>query len=176
MTKTEKLAIDNDLEILKTHFNPEYIKIFVTPIKPGCIFCLKFKTVNVPTYVLTENNNTTPQYDTSIEFEMDILPNYPKTKPRVYYGNKKWLYHVNVFASDQHAQCTDKYDPKNSSMVELAEKTLRAIVFDKNRRFNSMASSIPENWQRSMEEKGKLPTMNPALLFMRNIKRTARSI
>lgn len=176
MTIKEKISIDNDLEVLKNHFNPAYVKIFVSPTKPGCIFCLKFKTVNVPTYVLTEKNPNTPQYDTSIEFEMDILPNYPKTKPRVYYGNKKWLHHINVYASDNHAQCTDTYDPDNSSLVELAEKTLRAIVFDKNRRFNSMASSIPEKWQRSMEEKGKLPTMNPALLFMRNIRRTPKPI
>ncbi len=176
MTRTEKLAIDNDLEVLKGHVNPSYVKLFIVPTKPGCILSLKIKTVNTPTYVSTESNPNAPQYDTSIEFYMDILPNYPKTKPKVYYGNKKWPHHVNVFTSDQHAQCTDRYDPENSSLVELVEKTLRAIVFDKNRRYNSMANSGPEKWQRSMEEKGKLPTMNPALLFMRNMRRTAKSI
>jgi len=174
MASKQDIALANDKKKLARHFNPQYVTIYECPTKPGCICSLKF-VLRVPTYVATKTRPF-PHLVQSITFYMDILPNYPKTKPRVYYGNDMWPYHVNVFFSNMHTQCTDRYDPENSNIIELAEKTARAIVFDTQvRRFNSMASSIPEKWQRRMEQEGKLPTMNPALLFMRNIKRTPHS-
>ncbi|MBR4073383.1 MAG: hypothetical protein IKK24_05495, partial [Clostridia bacterium] len=126
-------------------------------------------------YVATRHS-ITHNFVRKVIFYMDILPNYPKTKPRVYYGNEQWPYHVNVYFTDMHPQCTDQYDPENSNIIELAEKTARAVIFDPQvRRFNSMASSTPEKWQRRMEQKGELPTMNPALLFNRNVKRVPHS-
>lgn len=174
MATKEEIALNNDLRKLSKHFNPKYVTIYRCPTKSGCICSLKFN-LHVPTYVATKDCSS-PRMVQSIIFYMDVLPNYPKSKPRVYYGNDMWPYHVNVFFSDMHTQCTDRYDPENSNLIELAEKTARAIVFDTQvRRFNSMASSIPEEWQRRMERENKLPTMNPALLFARNIKRTPHS-
>ena len=166
---------NNDKKKLAKHFNPQYVRIFECPANPGCICTLKF-VLRVPTYVATKSCSS-PQFAQFIVFYIDILPNYPKSKPRVYYGDDVWLHHVNVFLSKNHPQCTDSYDPDNSSIIELAEKTARAIVFDTHvRRFNSMASSVPEQWQRRMENENKLPTMNPALLFMRNIHRTPQQV
>ena len=174
MATKEQIALNNDKKKLAKHFNPKYVSIFECPPKAGCICSLKF-VLKVPTYVVTKDCST-PRLVQSITFYMDILPNYPKTKPHVYYGDSMWLYHINVFFSDQHTQCTDRYDPENSNIIELAEKTARAIVFDTQvRRFKSMASSIPKNWQERMEQEKKLPTMNPALLFMRNINRAPRA-
>ena len=170
MTKIEQMALANDLKKLVKHFNPQYVSIFKLPTRTGYIYSLKI-TMNVPTYVLSKYSST-PRFVKSISFYMDILPGYPATKPVVYYGNEQWLYHVNVFASEGHKQCTDVYDPENSSLVELAEKTARAIVFDPAvTRFNSKASSLPEEWQKQKLSKRELPTMNPALLFARNMKR-----
>lgn len=175
MATKEQIALNNDKRKLATHFNPQYVRIFECPANPGCICTLKF-VLRVPTYVATKECQS-PQLVQFITFYIDIFPNYPKSKPSVYYGNDMWPYHINVFFSDKHPQCTDRYDPENSSIIELAEKTARAIVFDPNvRRFKSMASSIPKEWQERMEREKKLPTMDPALLFMRNIKRTPKRV
>lgn len=174
MATKEQIALNNDLRKLSKHFNSKYVLIYQCPTNKDCICSLKF-VLKVPTYVLTKGRKT-PKLVQSITFYMDVLPNYPKSKPRVYYGNEMWPYHINVFFSDMHPQCTDQYDPENSSIIELAEKTARAVVFDTQvRRFKSMATSIPANWQAEMEKKQKLPTMNPALLFARNLKRVPHS-
>lgn len=174
MTDIEMMALQNDLNELKGTFNPQYVSIYKLPCKPGCSFCLKVA-MSVPTYISKKAQNG-PIFANYIEFFVDILPGYPKTKPRIYYGNEAWLYHVNVFASDSHAQCTDVWDPLNSSICEIVEKTARAVVFDSNRRYNSMANSVPEAWQKRMESEHKLPTMNPALLFKRNMSRAPSAV
>ena len=173
MTIAEKIALNNDLKKLNTLFNPKYVKIFVLPNKPDCVYCLKV-VMKVPTYV-SKKNQSGPIPKNGIEFYIDIFNGYPKIKPRVYYGNEEWLYHVNVFNSDGHTQCTDEWN-KDSDLYQIAEKTARAVVFDDNQKFKSMASSIPESWQKDMKAKGKLPTMDTAILFARNVKRTPKVV
>ena len=173
MTKAEEIALSNDLKKLKTLFNPQYATIYVLPKKTGCSYCLKV-VMKVPTYV-SRRAQSGPIFKNGIEFFIDIFNDYPKTKPRVYYGDEEWLYHVNVFNSEGHSQCTDEWN-KDSDLYQIIEKTARAIVFDDNQKFNSMASSIPEKWQKDMKAKGKLPTMNAALLFARNVKRTPKAV
>ena len=170
MNAIEKIALENDLNKLKTYFNPKYVNIYRIPLKPGCSYCLKF-VVNAPSYVVHSNEQTEPTRVSSVTFFMDIYSGYPAKKPRVYYGDTSWLYHINVF-SDSHSQCTDRWVNGNSNLCELAEKTVRAIVFDKSvRRYNSMATSGPEKWMRIMEEKNKLPTMDFTLLLRRYQRR-----
>ena len=176
MTTIEMIALENDLNKLKTHFNPQYVHIFKVPTKPGCSFCLKF-VVNVPTYVVKANMPIKPLRVSSATFYMDILNGYPETKPRVYYGNSVWPYHVNVFISDLHNQCTDKWISKDSSLCQLAEKTVRAIVFDPEvTRYDSMANSEPEEWQKKMERAGKFPTVSITQLLTRYMRRKPQRI
>lgn len=175
MDTIERIALTNDLNKLKELFNPNYVKIYKVPCKTDCSYCLKI-TVSAPTYV-SRKHGTGPFYSNSLSFYIDIVKGYPQTKPRVYYGDDEWLYHINVFKTMEHAQCTDQWYPDSSSIAELAEKTARAIVFDTNvRRFDSMANSTLENWQKKMEKDGKLPTMNPALLMRRTSRRSPRAV
>ena len=175
MATKEQIALNNDLKKLSKHFNPKYVSIYKIPTNDDSICSLKF-VMKVPTYVSTRTCSA-PVSKQFIEFFMDIYPNYPKSKPKVYYGGTEWLHHINVFSDEIHTQCTDSYDPENSSIIELAEKTARAIVFDTNvRRFDSMATSTYADWQRNMEKIRRLPTMEPGLLFSRNIRRTPRAM
>lgn len=175
MDLKEQLAIKNDITKLKELFNPNYISIYKRPNDNNYSLRLKI-VVKAPTYVLTPSSSA-PQFRKQIVFYIDILPGYPKTKPLVYYGNDEWLYHVNVFSSSNHAQCTDRYDSSSSSIVELAKKTVNAIVFNPDVcRYNSMAWSVPEKWQRQMEREHKFPTINPALLFKAGMKRTPGAV
>ena len=175
MNTVERIALTNDLTKLKTLFNPQYVKIFRTPDKAGCSYCLKL-VVSAPSYVLRKSASG-PIRTNKVVFYIDILNGYPQTKPRVYYGDDEWLHHVNVFKTDGHSQCTDTWIPDDSSISELAEKTVRAIVFDKNvRRFDSMANSSLKGWQEDMERQGKLPTIDPALLMRCNMRRSPRAV
>ena len=175
MTTKEQISLENDLNKLKNNFNSAYVSIYRRPDEKDILYRLKF-VVNAPSFV-ARKNKAGPIATNKVIFYMDIMPGYPKTKPRVHYGDEEWLYHVNVFTSAGHNQCTDQYDPNSSDIVELAEKTVRAIVFDPAvTRFNSMANSIPKSWQEPMEKTHKLPTINPALLMRRSSRRTPSSI
>ena len=175
MTAKEEISLQNDLNKLKNNFNSSYVSIYKRPDQTNILYRLKF-VVNAPSFV-AKRNKPGPIPTNKVSFYMDILPGYPKTKPVVYYGDEEWLYHVNVFTSVGHNQCTDQYDPDSSDIVELAEKTVRAIVFDPAvTRFNSMANSIPKSWQQAREDTHMFPTINPALLMRRSSRRTPSSI
>lgn len=172
MTNIEKIALTNDLNSLKNHFNPSYVHIYRLPTKEGCSYCLKF-VVNVPSYVCKANSKINPVRVYGVTFYMDIPCGYPEKKPVVYYGDVMWPYHVNVFSSKGHVQCTDVWNGEDGSLCQLAEKTVRAIVFDSSvTRYDSKATSTPEEWQKRMEREGKIPTMNVKLLLRRYQTRT----
>lgn len=175
MDLAEKIAIRNDVTKLQELFNPRYVSIYKRPDDKN--FSLRLKiVVKAPTYVMTPTSSS-PQRRSQISFFIDIYPGYPQTKPAVYYGDDEWLYHVNVFVTNHHAQCTDRWIEGDSSLAELAKKTVNAIVFNPDVcRYNSKANSAPEKWQRRMEETHKFPTMNPALLFRAGLNRTAHSV
>lgn len=172
MTRNEQISLQNDLTRLKKTFNPHYVSFSVLPAKAGSIFTFKMHMKNITTYV-KRSDSVPPVPVHSIDVYFDIHSGYPRVKPTVYYGDTQWLCHVNTFTTPQHKQCTDIYDPNNSSLVELAIKTARAVVYDKNvARYDSMAMPSQKEWQQRMERSGKFPTINPTLLFTANQKRT----
>lgn len=171
MTTIEKIALENDLMKLKTHFNPQYVHIYRLPTKPGCSYCLKF-VVDVPSYVAKAHVPHKPIRVTGVTFYIDVLSGYPERKPLVYYGEQAWPHHVNVFIGSDHHQCTDLWKGEDGSLCQLAEKTVRAIIFDPGvTRYDSMANSEPREWQERMDRVGRFPTIDPALLLMRYQRR-----
>lgn len=176
MTTIEKIALENDLKKLKMHFNPQHVHIYRLPTKPDCSYCLKF-VIDVPSYVAKAHVPLKPIRVNGVTFYMDVLSGYPEKKPLVYYGDKVWPYHVNVFTGSGHHQCTDLWKGEDGSLCQLAEKTVRAIIFDPGvTRYDSKANSEPEEWQRRMEQAGKLPTMDTALLLTRCQRRKPQRI
>lgn len=171
MTQKEEIALHNDLDLLKGYFNPRIVSIYRRTDAMNMLYRLKF-VVNAPSFV-ARKNEAGPIPTNKIDFFMDILPGYPKTKPLVYYGDEEWLFHINTHETEGHPQCTGFHDSDGEDdIVQLAEKTIRAIIFDPAvRRFDSMASSTPCDWQKRMEEAHKLPTINPALLLRKSSRR-----
>ena len=171
-TKDSIEALVNDYEQMISTFNPKYVVFNRQQVPPGVMLLLKVD-VNVPTYVLKQNERN-PIFTNGISFYISVPEGYPETKPEVYYGNEKWLASVNVFSNDKHVQCIDTWT-KQSSLRSIAEKTLRDIIHDTSvTRYDNMATSTLATWQKSMDQKGEFPTMNPNLLFTQSVIKEPR--
>lgn len=156
------LALRNDYKELLGIFNPQVVTITREQTRPGTMCLLKFH-VKAHTFILDSEYDVTPKPADDIIFYMEVYEGYPDKKPLVYYPVSRKLASVNVYPGGQ--QCTDK-KKSYTSLCSLAEKTIRDIIHDTNvTRYDSMANGRLEQWQRSMEQKGAFPTLQPRFLF-----------
>jgi len=132
------------------------------PVNEGTLVLLEF-TVTAPTYYITGPNDNNPKPTDSIKFFIDVKNGFPKVKPYVYYEAGKILASVNAFTNG--AQCIDEwiYDAehagRNSSLVCTVKKTIMDIIHDPVvSRYDSMANSSLQTWQKNKTASGEFPT------------------
>lgn len=157
-------ALRNDYGELITAFDPSHVIIQRLKAPKGSMLLLKV-TVNAPSYYLTSRTDVVPKPTDRMWFYINVFNGYPKVKPSVFYPSDRYLAAVNTFRDG--AQCTDAWHTY-SSIAGLCEKTCRAIVQDPCvARFDSMANSAMEKWQRDKIRSGQFPTLDPADLLRR---------
>lgn len=157
-------ALRNDYAELIHHFDPKYVVIQRFKPPAGSMLLLRV-TVNAPSFYLNSRVDALPKATNQMYFYINVYNGYPKVKPAVYYPKDRYLASVNTFRDG--AQCTDTWHTY-SSITTLCEKTCRAIVQDPCvARFDSMANSSMENWQKERIKNGTFPTMMPGRLLYR---------
>lgn len=151
-------AFLRDKQELLQAFDPRYVTIQRMSTPKGCLAQFEI-TVHAMTYALFGPKDTQPKAVPKLSFYLEISENYPAVAPRIYFSPERRLAHVNTFSSG--TQCTDRWSAY-STMKIVAEKTIRAVIFDENvTRYDSKACAFLEPWQQKMAAEGKFPTLNP---------------
>lgn len=155
-------ALRNDYYALINAFNSNIVHIDRESAPIGTMCLLKI-TVKAPSHILSTEDDIHPKPVNELSFRIQVMNGYPLTKPRVFYPPDHRLASVNVFRTG--AQCVDEW-LQYSSLVTLAEKTIRDIIHDPNvSRYESMAYSPLKVWQKTMVENGTFPTIDVNQLF-----------
>ena len=161
-----KEAYDRDKAELLAAFNPRYVTISEERVPAGCLGLLKV-TVHSKSYILTSETDTNPKLVYKLSFYIKVFDEYPAIAPKVYYMPNCRLAHVNTFRNG--TQCIDSWK-RYSSLKSIAEKTIRAIVFDESvTKYRSPACSSIADWQKTMVSKKVFPLLNPPDLIL-NVK------
>ena len=159
-----KEAYERDKAELLEAFNLRYVTITEERTPAGCLGLLKI-TVNSKSYILTCEEDIDPKSVDKPYFFMKVFDGYPAIAPKVYFPPNRRLAHVNTYRNG--TQCIDKWG-KYSSLKSVAEKTIRAIIYDENvTKYNSMACSSVETWQKSMAAKKAFPLLTPPDLILK---------
>ena len=159
-----KEAYERDKAELLDAFNPRYVTITEERAPAGCLGLMKV-TVHSKSYILTCETDTDPKPVEQLSFHIKVFNDYPAIAPKVYYAPNRRLAHVNTYRNG--TQCTDLWK-RYSSLKNVAEKTIRAIVFDENvTKYNSPACSSISEWQKAMAAKKAFPLLNPPDLILK---------
>lgn len=162
-----KIAVKNDLRDVFERFNPNLVKIEFLEVKRGFLANIKV-TVYAKTFVVTSSTDVSPKAVDYIVFYVDIPEKYPAVGPKFYYAPDYMLASVNVYRTG--TQCINTWGP-GSSLLGAFEKTIRDIIHvPVVTKFNSMANSSLEEWQRALFNSGNAPTINPKLIFRDSIE------
>lgn len=98
--------------------------------------------------------------------EVDILPDFPFSRPKVRFLNNQIPQHINVFRSG--AMCIGNSEETVLSI--LFDNIFRACIYDPDpcvANYESAADSTAKAWQQAKEASNEFPIMTPALLFRR---------
>ena len=163
MDKDTLLAIKNEYRDMINMLGHR-VKVERLPVAHGEGLLCKWKfNVNAPSYYISSKDDVDPKRTHNMVFYMELPNGFPKTAPKVYYPTDKMLASINVYRSG--TQCIDTwyYDDThsggNSSVKGVVKKTLLDIIHEPSvSNFNSQANSSLCSWQRTMNEKGLLPT------------------
>jgi len=160
---------EDKVDILKNEYRDmlEMVtnKVNIKSIDPKPGFIAQFEvTVNAPSYYITGSGDTNPKPTDQMKFYVEIPEEYPdKAGPHVYYAQGKYLASINAYRNG--SQCIDKwvYDPehagRNTTLSGAVRKTIMDIIHDPTvSRYDSMANSSLESWQRSKTSSGEFPT------------------
>lgn len=157
-------AFERDKTEMMEAFSPKYVTIRQEPAPAGCMGLFKV-TVHCKSFILTGERDTTPRPVDELAFRVMVYDSYPAIAPKLYFEPGRRLAHVNTYRSG--TECIDKWG-KYSSLKNVVEKTIRAIVFDENvTRYESMACSSIKEWQQEMAKKKVFPTLNPPDLILK---------
>ena len=157
-------AFRRDKEEMLEGFNPKYVTIQQEPTPAGCLGLFKV-TVLVKSFILNCEQDTSPKPVSKLAFYVKVFDNYPAIAPKLYFAANCRLAHVNTYRNG--TQCIDRWG-KYSSLKNVVEKTIRAVIYDENvTKYNSMACSSIEDWQKSMAAKKVFPMLNPPDLILR---------
>ena len=157
-------AFQRDREELLEAFDPRYVSIDELDPPAGCLGQF-LVTVLHPTYILTSPEATEPEPVDELSFMARVHNHYPAIAPQLFFLPDCRLAHVNTYRSG--TQCIDIWG-KYSSLKNVVEKTIRAIIYDENvTKYNSMACSCIEDWQKEMARKGAFPLLDPPDLILR---------
>ena len=157
-------AFDRDKVEMLEAFNPRYVTIQEERAPAGSLGLFRV-TVHARSYILTCEEDTAPKPVDKLVFHVKVFDNYPAIAPKLYFAPNCRLAHVNTFRNG--GQCIDKWG-KYSSLKNVVEKTIRAIIYDENvTKYNSMACSSIEGWQKEMAAKKAFPMLNPPDLILR---------
>ena len=156
-------AYERDKAELLAAFNPRYVCITEEQTPAGCLGLLKV-TVNTKSYILTCADDTDPKPVDKPYFYIKVFNDYPAIAPKVFFPPNRRLAHVNTFRNG--TQCIDEWK-RYSSLKSIAEKTIRAIIYDENvTKYNDMACSSVQAWQKSMAAKKAFPMLQPPDLIL----------
>ena len=159
-----KEAFVRDKTEMLEAFNPRYVTIEEERPPVGCLGLFKV-TVRVKSYILTSAEDTSPKPVEKLSFHVKVFDNYPAIAPKLYYAPNCRLAHVNTYRNG--SQCIDLWG-KYSSLKNVVEKTIRAIIYDENvTKYHSPACSSIEAWQKGMAAKKAFPMLNPPDLILR---------
>ena len=114
-------------------------------------------------YVHKANEATLSRAD-HLSGEVDILPEFPSTRPKVRFLNNQIPQHINIFRNG--AMCIGTSEETVLSI--MFDNIFRACIYDPDpsvANYASAADSTARDWQRGKEASGEFPIMDPVLLF-----------
>lgn len=158
-------AFERDKAELLDAFNPRYVQITQQKAPDGCLGLFQI-TVLARSYIVTSQEDASPKEVDKSVFYIKVYEGYPAIAPQVYFAPNRRLAHVNTHRNG--VQCIDKWG-RYSSLVTVAEKTIRACIYDENvTKYESKACATLETWQKGMAAKKAFPTIDPPDLILKS--------